>query len=288
MASVLVRTTNKRQIPLYCHIVKVLALIAILAFAPSANAAEGNAEVDQDSPSESGKTGEWEFLVAPYLWMSSISMDLESSDVSSSTDVDFSDLLKELDFAMQVHIEARRDKLGLYLDETFIKVSPVAVDRFLFQQSTDLRTNILEFGAGYAVMDKYVGKKQERRLRIEPFVGGRWMWMKPKVKLKAWPRGVNIASEDSIDWFDLVVGTRAVGDFSEKWGYSANLNAGGFGIGSSSEITWNITALLHYRLNERSTLVFGYRHLDIDYEPNSNIDVDMEMSGPLIGVGFKF
>jgi opacity protein-like surface antigen len=263
----------------------IVALPLIAFCSATTYAEEPNSE---DVTAKSERAGGWDFHVAPYLWLSSISMDLDSPNVSSATDVDFTDLFQELDFAMQIHFEARRDRLALYLDESYIKVSPVAADSFLVQESIDLRQNILEFGVGYAVVDKHVGKSQNRRFRVEPFVGGRWTWIKPKVKVKIRPLGVNTASDASSDFLDLVTGIRFGGDISEKWGYSTNLNVGGFGIGSSSELSWNVTALLHYQVNDRSSLIFGYRHLDIETEPNGNTSLDTTLSGPMIGAGIKF
>ena len=71
-----------------CSIIEMLALISFLVFSPSAVAETGNAEPDQASAKEpapdlnqnagedqgeTGRASDWEFLVAPYLWMTGMS-----------------------------------------------------------------------------------------------------------------------------------------------------------------------------------------------------------------------
>ena len=60
---------------------------------------------------------------------------------------------------------------------------------------------------------------------------------------------------------------------------------GGFDVGS--KLTWDVRASLGYRLSERTTFLFGYRHLDINYE-DGIFELDAQFYGPYLGLSFGF
>jgi hypothetical protein len=62
---------------------------------------------------------------------------------------------------------------------------------------------------------------------------------------------------------------------------------GGFGLGDSSELSWQIYAGCGYSFNETSAVEFGYRHLSIEKDLD-NGTVNLDQSGPLVGVTARF
>ena len=60
---------------------------------------------------------------------------------------------------------------------------------------------------------------------------------------------------------------------------------GGFGVGS--QLTWDVTASVGYRMSDTATLLFGYRHLDVDYQ-DGRFKIDGQFSGPYLGLSFRF
>ena len=105
------------------------------------------------------------------------------------------------------------------------------------------------------------------------------------------PLGVDIEVDKSKDWVDAIVGGRVQLDLSEKFTFSLRGDAGGFDIGSSSDLVWNLVAALGYELSDRTTLWLGYRHLDIDYDDGSGsslFEYDVEMTGPVFGLAILF
>ena len=58
---------------------------------------------------------------------------------------------------------------------------------------------------------------------------------------------------------------------------------GGFDIGSSSHRTWSLTGHLSYALGEHWDLAAGWRTLEFERG-----QMDLEMSGPLLGVHYRF
>lgn len=89
------------------------------------------------------------------------------------------------------------------------------------------------------------------------------------------------------DWVDLFAGLRLTAKVSEKVFAVLFGDVGGFGIGSGSDLTWQVFAGFGYTVSETITVEAGYRHLSIDYDVD-NLDLDLTMSGLVAGVGFHF
>ncbi|NQT51094.1 hypothetical protein HQ576_03540 [bacterium] len=74
---------------------------------------------------------------------------------------------------------------------------------------------------------------------------------------------------------------------SDRLALSVRGDVGGFGIGSASDLTWQVLAGLHYRLSERISILAGYKYYNLDYR-RGDLEMDMEMKGPITGVAIHF
>ena len=66
---------------------------------------------------------------------------------------------------------------------------------------------------------------------------------------------------------------------------------GGFSIGSSSDLTWTLTAMLELDLSDTWSLAAGYRYVDVDWTKGSGIhrfEFDYKIHGPLLGAIIRF
>lgn len=66
---------------------------------------------------------DWHFSVAPYGWLSSLSSDITIKNTTNHLFIPFGKILKEIDFAGEIHIEANRGPWTFMLDPTYIKLS---------------------------------------------------------------------------------------------------------------------------------------------------------------------
>ena len=92
-------------------------------------------------------------------------------------------------------------------------------------------------------------------------------------------------------WVDFIIGARLVFNISDKFIASLRGDVGGFGLGSSSNLTWNVTVLGEYRIFPNVGLVAGYRYLAVDWEQGSGpsrIGYDWTIHGPILGVSIEF
>ncbi|MEX0337485.1 MAG: outer membrane protein, partial [Arenibacterium sp.] len=81
---------------------------------------------------------------------------------------------------------------------------------------------------------------------------------------------------------DAVIGGLGHFTLSEKWRATLAADYGGF---SSSRETYQITVTFDYAFADNWSARFGYRHLNID---NRSEDFRAELSGPVIGVSYRF
>lgn len=66
---------------------------------------------------------------------------------------------------------------------------------------------------------------------------------------------------------------------------AAYADVGGFGL--ASHLTWQAYGILAYNFNDQVSAQVGYRHLSTDYK-NDGFVFDVDLSGPIAGIGFRF
>ena len=248
--------------------------------------------------SEEEPVPEWEFSVAPYLWMSGIDGSVEAGDHSADVDVSFSDIWDALDLGVLGLVEARRDKFSFVTNLIYMKLStsaggPVgpllpAAPPGSFDVRVTAKTLIVELRPSYEVLSlPLFGVDDERRIALDLGPGARVYWLDNHLDVKLKP-GVPVGPfgrrfDETIDWVDFVGAARIRAQLSENIGVVVSGDYGGFDIGSSSHRTWSLAGFASYRLGEHWDLSAGWRELAIERG-----GVDIALSGPLLGAMYRF
>lgn len=244
----------------------------------------------------------WHFSIIPYLWMMGINGEVGVGQRTADMNVSFSDIFKNLDFALQVHVEAWRERFGFFADGTFAKISLTKHIQLRSDNSIRIK-NVTKFflgeiGGFYRVGTWPLGGaaaggqgKTNTSLTLDILGGGRYWWLDNQIDIRG-PRGLlNPSFSMSEDWFDFIVGGRANLAIN-KFFVQVRSDVGGFGLGFSSDISWNITGYIGYELPwYKITPVIGYRALYDKYEKGSGRNRflwDSWIYGPEIGVAFQF
>jgi opacity protein-like surface antigen len=95
----------------------------------------------------------------------------------------------------------------------------------------------------------------------------------------------------SEDWIEPFIGGRVIWDLNEKWALHIMGDAGGFGIGSGSDLTWQIAGGVDYKISNNMIFNAGYRYIELDYSRGSGLDelgVDLRAKGPYLGLTILF
>ena len=89
--------------------------------------------------------------------------------------------------------------------------------------------------------------------------------------------------EESIDWVDAYIGARMRWMLTERIYFGLRGDVGGFGIGSGSDLVWQLFGGVGYQCSERIAVEAGWRHFDMDYDPG-HLSMDLYYSGATMGM----
>ena len=260
-----------RKILAAVMLVLVIGLVCPMAYG------EGPNKTDAD---------DWQFSITPYLWAVGLNGDMTVKGVDSDVDVNFSDILTNLDIALEAHFEVWKGKWGGFFDGTYVKLKTDAGTT----GNIDITSTIVlvDFGGFYRVGTWPVGSPENvgRSLSFDALVGGRYTDLKVKFDPDRLP-----SFDQDKSWTDLIVGGRMIFDFSEKWAFILRGDIGGFGISGSSDFTANGIGLVGWTFHPSWTLMGGYRALYQDYETGSGSNefkYDVTTHGPILGLTFAW
>ena len=245
---------------------------------------------------------EWEIRWKPYVWLPTTLKAKQAtlSGLSAPIRLNLQEILDNLDMVAYGRVEAwNKNKWGLSYDTFYLNLgydggfegSRGVVN---FALDVDVRLWMNDFALHYRLVDEQFGDGNQQRFTLEPYGGLRYVYLREIANLDVAIAGIGAASAeigDSRDWVEPFVGGRIGWDLDEKFSLFVRGDAGGFGIGSASTLTWNIIPGCTYKLNEKVTFDFEYRIFDMDYSNGSGTNelaLDVQAYGPSIGITFLF
>ena len=163
------------------------------------------------------------------------------------------------------------DNWALNADYVYLNIAPTT-DRP--PATLDVKQTIWELSAGYEIQPG-----------LEVLGGFRYVDLRTALTLNLpTPR----TTKTTEDWLDPIVGLDYRTALSNKWVFHGRADVGGFGVGS--DLTWQLGAYFGYKPSPNWNLFGGYRHIVFDYESDdaNQFFYDMSISGPLLGVSFRF
>jgi opacity protein-like surface antigen len=253
---------------------------------------------------QSLSTDDWEIRLMPYFWMPSL--DAEGTvggplggSLSGNVNLSFGDVMDYFDFGAMGRLEAWKGKWGLMFDGLFMNLGADGsfegtrgVTRF--DLDADVRLGMADFGLAYRIYEQRFGNNNEQSLAFEPYGGLRYSYLRQRIDLNVDIAGIGSAGRTlgkSEDWVEPFVGGRAIWDLSDKWSLNIRGDAGGFGIGSASDLTWQIAGGVDYKLSRNMTFNAGYRYVELDYSRGSasnEFGIDLRAKGPFVGITITF
>jgi hypothetical protein len=229
----------------------------------------------------------WSFMIAPYLWLPATKGTSVVDGVSSDIDASFSDIFENFDvFALNLRSEAKRDRLGFFFDFMWMDLDGDFGNSGILSVKPDIEQIKVDFGVMYTVLDRPAG---EGRIKLTPYVGGRFSWLKQIIRFDS-PAAAIPNAGDRQNWWEPMVGGRLTWQLNDPLAIVVQGDAGGFGIGNASDLTWQVGGMFSYKFTDWFRLNLGYWVLDIDYSRGSGrneFGYDVRMQGPRIGLAFE-
>ena len=244
----------------------LLFTVAVLMAVPPA--------VAQD---DAAKKKNWRYELAPYyLWMAGLEGDVALKGQPAEVDLSFSDVLDDLEFMFSAHFEAHHRNGWGYLFE------PLFLD--LESSAMGLTGDIIVDTDLLIVEGMIINQLADPGSSFELIWGARYYNLELEFDF---PLAVAPNIEEDQSWVDGVVGVRWMTDAGKKWTFSLRGDVGAGG----SDFVWQFSGLAIWQMSKKTSLAFGYRHLDIDYEDGAGTDLfvmDVALSGPIVGLNISW
>lgn len=231
--------------------------------------------------------------LTPYLWAMSMNGRVQTGNRAAHVDQSFSDILKQLDGAVMIYVDAKKDKFGVYGNAMYAVVSNGAGGR---RVSLHVKNRYGIFGAGITYeIYKYCFSNSWScdlsSIAFEPYVGFRYTVNNTRIdldtRLSRFDRTANIDQH----WTDPIVGLKLTYVATKAW--SAILSGDIGGRNGSTQYSYNVFGVVGYQpqtILKCTKFYLGYRILDQHYETGSGrkfFDWNMKLFGPVIGVDFR-
>ena len=236
--------------------------------------------------SESEDDG-WNHSLAIYLWGASMGGTTASG---TGFEVDFKDILKNLELAFMGNYQARKGKWSFMSDVIYMDISgdneldPMPVNGDIFDVTTtgnlDLKSWVIHAAGGYQLYDDSEGTT------TDVVFGARYLDLSTDLRidfdlsLPDLDPSISFSASDTV--LDAIVGLRGVVSLGDRWfmPWGGNVGAGG------SDLSWQAMVGVGYRASSWADIALTYRYLK--FELDSDVVDELSINGPLLGVVFRF
>lgn len=222
------------------------------------------------APTSSAEEEEWKFTLSPYLWAAGLSGTSTLGPVEADVDASFSDILDMLELGAMLDARLEKGRWAIQSNLVWVDLENESTRRFTKTQ-IEAEMWIVELDGHYRVAEN-----------LEVLAGVRYY----DLSVDAGLTGLVTASASGDEsWVDPIVGGVVSVPLTDRWSFKTRGDIGGFGVGS--DLSWQLWGVFEYRFGEHNSLVFGYRHLDWDYD-EGRFGLDTYMTGPVAGVRLRF
>lgn len=225
----------------------------------------------------------WHFQMAPYAWLAGINGTVATLPGLPPADIDidfWDDILGNINGALFLVGEARKDRLGVFIDLAYVDIeSDGATPGPFFSSVVSTSKSWMVSGAGlYRMVD-------QSGAFLDFLAGIRYWSVDSNLELRpGLLRGRNVSNQE--DWVDPLVGVKGLFPLgASKFFLSGGVVIGGFGAGS--DFMWDGNVNLGYNWTDTFATVIGYRYLDVDYEDGDFL-YDVAQQGPILGFSWRF
>ncbi len=219
----------------------------------------------------------WQNEVSIYGWYAGIDGAVSALRGSQDFSVEASDIIENLNMVFMGGYEGKYNKWSVIADAVYMDMGDTAnapAGGGISSVNLDIQSWVLHGGVGYELVQSTHGT-----LGV---VGGvRYLTLDVDVN-RAFDGSSVAQKSDSADLLDGIVGIRGNVKISDNWylPYYADIGAGG------SEFSYQLFAAIGYRFGWGDVRL-GYRHLKFEMD-DDEIMQDLQISGPVLGVGFRF
>ena len=217
---------------------------------------------------------QWHFELKPlYLWFLSIEGDTtipsSGGDPGGTSNLDEG----ELTSAFSLHFEAGKGDWTVFTDYLYSQYTAdnINISSSPIQGNSELTVHLVELGVAYRVLEDFW-------YRFELLGGVRYMFVENKFDSYSENLGT-LSAKDSL--WDGFGGIRLTGFLNDSISATVRADVGG----GSSDLVWNVAALVDWKFKHWGSVYAGYRVLDYTVS-NDALGLNLQAKGPVIGLSF--
>lgn len=233
-----------------------------------------------------GYANNWQFEVSPYLWATNMNGDIQVAEQRAHVSERFSDILKHLDIAGMLWLGAKKDKVGLFANAIYAKVSDnanlMADDTPISLKATN-QMGFFTVGTSYAVYQKRYAK--DKALSLDPYIGLRYTINHTTLKVL----DPSASAKSNQNWLDPIIGLGFLASYN-NWRFFFAADIGGTNF--NKQKSCNIDGLIGYNPTSAKNWIFycGYKYLYQKYihgAGNSYFSWNTRLFGPVLGLSYN-
>jgi len=210
--------------------------------------------------------------ITPYLWAMGIDGELKVDGQEVNASYDFSDIWDDMNIGGSVLVDLNKGDWVNYLQVDYLSISQDDVNNRLGAKVD------LEFDSTLAAAATGWRFAMGERHSIDVMAGVRYLGADAELKLKRAGRSVH--GNDNV--YDGMVVLRPKFALSKYWSFTGVASVGT----GDSDLSWELSPQFVYDCCGWD-FRFGYRTVNYEFE-NGNNEADLDISGPMVGVGFTF
>ena len=244
-------------------------------------------DIQESMPVEERMAPEWTFSIDPfYGWLPGFDGDMLVFGHKASIDITAWDLIQNLDELIHAlngiyegSGELRNHQFGFQYDIVYLNLG--GTKNFggdILSGSADLgfKMSMTTLAGNYRFYETPTAY-------ADIFAGARITDVSVDLDLEVGNAGFEASDGDT--WVDPVIGVKGRYDLNQNWYVKGTALYGGFGV--SSDCLYDVAGFLGYEWANGIELYGGWRVAYTDYE-NDGFEWDMQLSGPMFGLTFKF
>jgi len=221
----------------------------------------------------------WHVDAVPYLWFPAMRGTVGAKGYDASVHVSATDILSNFRFGVASITEFRYNRFVVPVDFMWVRLSADKGLPFNEIGATSANVKIAESmlipEVGYRVLDR-------TNFKIDGVTGFRFWHLAQSLSFSPGTLGLNPSV--SLNWADPLVGARIKAVLTPKVAVDVMGDVAGWGAGSQLE--YQLTGLVGYRINPKWLLQVGYRYLDVNYRSGGAV-LDVAMPGIMFGATIK-
>jgi len=239
--------------------------------------------------------GPWRFGAIAYGWLpeAPATVKVDQEEVANMPE-DLDSIIDGLEMAAMLEFNAHKGRLGLFLSPVYYDGKEDTNFQGVLGEERKLTVEeevwLIDYGVGWDLGTWKLGQGADApELTLSPFAGFRYFHDPIQMQVAPGILDMGFYQKTTVEINTPLMGLKAAVKFSDRWSLGVE---GDYGVFDDSEVneTYQYMGVVNYHFtmkNVSSHVLFGYRFLHLDLE-NNEIAVDVDVKGPLIGIGVNF